>query len=743
MAGSSRSLGSLSLDLILKAGAFTAGMNAAERSANKSLTAIERRAYQFGRTLGNGIKIGASVAVAALGALTVAIGNSINNADAIRDLSIRIGVGTERLSEYAYAAKQTGTDIEGLGRGLKILSKNLAEAADPGSGKGKLFEALGVQVKDAAGNLKQLDVILPEIANKFKLLEDGTTKAALAQELFGKSGLELTEFLNQGADGLDDMGEKARSLGIIISEETAAAADEFNDRLADLRAQGAGFSNQVTSQLLPALNQTVEELAGLIQKGDLAANVVTLLSSAASFGVGALREYNNAVARTAIAFQLASETGQGYLELTRNIASFGIADGSVSGGLGRITSGYKDAEAALKGLVDEQERSARIAANNANLPSNFSTGSRRRGGPTSSEIEETKAATQASKERIATEQRLAKLLGGDGAGGSKKKTGGKSEAEKQAEQLQAAYERQNESLDRQIELFGQTGEAAQLSYELQNGELSKLNESEKQNLLVKAQRLDQMKLEDELGDAANKRLMEESEAVATGVKETDRLIADMEFELSLIGKTNAEREKAIALRSLDANATDAQRESVAGLVDELHRAEELQGFIDDFKTGLADAFVDFATGAKSAKDAFGDFADELFKRALQFVADKAIQALFDSFGNMGTGTGASGGGTGFWSGLLSAFGGGRAAGGQVNPGMFYRINESGMEMATVDGKDYLMTGSKSGTVTSAGNMGGVSVVNNFKFASPTSQRTQEQVAQRMGQKVEEIQRRNG
>lgn len=739
----SRSLGVLTLDLILRAGAFTAGMTGAERAANKSLTNIERRAYAFGRTVGQGLKIGAGIAVAALGALTVAIGKSIDNADQIRDLSIRIGVGTERLSEYAYAAKQTGTDIEGLGRGLKILAKNLAEAADPTSGKGELFEALGVNVKDAAGNLKQLDVILPEIANKFKLLEDGTTKAALAQELFGKSGLELTEFLNQGGDGLEEMAAKARSLGIIISEETAAAADQFNDRLADLRAQGQGFSNQVTSQLLPALNQTVEELAGLIRQGDLAANVVTLLSTAASFGVGVLREYNNAVARVSIAFGVAASAGEGLIEVQKNIQSFGLAEGTVGGGLSKISNGYKEASLSLKQLTDQQERAAAIAANNANLPSNFSTGSRGRGRASAEDIAETKAATEASKERIATEQRLAKLLAGDGAGGSKKRSGGKSDAEKEADQLKAAYERQNESLDQQIALFGQTGEAAQLNYELQHGELSKLLPLEKESLLTKAQRLDQMKLEEELSTAADKRLKEENENISDGIKATNQLIDDMEFELSLIGKTNAEREKAIALRSLDANATEAQREQVAGLVEELHRAEELQGFIDDFKTGLADAFVDFASGAKSAKDAWEDFTQQLFKRALQFVADQAIQMMFDSFSNMGSGSTNSGGG-GFWAGLLSLFGGGKAAGGNVLPGMFYRVNESGMEMATVDGRDYLLTGSKSGTVTPANRVGGGSSVTQI-FNNPVfgSRNSAQQLQQEAGIKQRIAMGRNG
>lgn len=45
-------------------------------------------------------------------------------------------------------------------------------------------------------------------------------------------------------------------------------------------------------------------------------------------------------------------------------------------------------------------------------------------------------------------------------------------------------------------------------------------------------------------------------------------------------------------------------------------AREKFAYFDDIKDGLADAFVDFATGAKTAKEAFGDFADMIFKRSV-------------------------------------------------------------------------------------------------------------------------------
>lgn len=741
MAGTN-SLGRLTLDLVLKAGAFTAGMTAAERQANKSLTAIEKRAYKFGQTLGAGIRSGAVIATAALAALGVAVGKSIDNADAMRDLSIRIGVGTEKLSEYAYAAKQTGTDIDGLARGLKILSKNAAEAADETSAKGKLFEALGIDVIDPiTKSLKSLDQLLPEIANKFKNLEDGTTKAALAQELFGKSGLELIEFLNQGGQGLDEMGEKARRLGIVISEDTAAAADEFNDRLADLRAQGAGFANEVTAQLLPALNQTVSELSSLIKQGDFASNTVTLLTGAINLGVGAIQVYNRAVQAASSLMYGYAESIAGVWEMQKNIATLGFADGTVAGGIGRTTDALKGMNAERDKMIAGIERERAISANNANLPSNFSSGSSRRGGPTKEEIEATKAATAAVKDREATEKRLNAMFASGGGGG--KKGGGKSDAEKEAEQLKKAYDQMIANQERTIALFGEEGEAAQIAYDIKSGVLSKYSEAEQQQLLTNAKRIDQQKEMDELEKAAAKASEDEFKSMKEGRDQTDLMLQDMEFEISLIGKSNEARERAIFLRGLDKDATDEQREAAAAFFDEIKKGQEMDGFMQDFKEGFEDAFVDFASGAKSAKEAFADFADSIFKRALQFLADKAINAMFDAFSRAGgTGAGAGSGGGFNWGALVGAFfGGGKASGGAVNAGMFYRVNENGPEMLSVSGKDYLMMGSNSGVVTpNRGGVGGATQNNQFIFAAPTNPKTQTQVAARTGFELRRAQR---
>lgn len=701
MAGTS-SIGRLTLDLVVRAGSFTQGMTAAERQANKSLSAIEKRAYKFGQAVGTSIKAGAVLAVAALGTIALAVGQAIDKADEMRDLSNRTGIATEKLSEYAYAAKQTGTDIDGLGRGLKILSKNLAEAADPKSGKGKLFEALGVGVKDAQGNLKQLDAILPEIANKFKLMEDGTTKAALAQELFGKSGVDLIEFLNQGAIGLEEMGAKAKELGIIIGTDTANAADEFNDRLGDLKARVDGFSLTVSAGLLPQLNLTAAEFEEIAKKGDLASNVISLISSAASFGVGAIKEYNNAVARTSIVFGLAAEAAAGYYEIAKNMSTLGFADGGVVEGAKRMAGAYREAQGQLDKLTEAQDRADREAKVRAETAGQYTdSNTRRRGGGLS--VEQLRANAKDRAEAEATAKRLASMFGG-GTGGSSRSgsRGGKSDAEKEADKLKAAYDRMNESLTEQIGTFGLVGEAAKVRYELEHGELSKLTDAEKESLIVKAEKLDAMNLEKELQGAAAKAADEEYKRITDGIKQTDEFIDQLKFELELMGMTNLERMKAIELRHLDANATDEQRQAVADLIEAQKNAADAAEGMDVLRDSTQGLFEDLMSGAKSGKEAFGDFVDSVLAGISRLVAQKLTEQLLGSFGS--TGGGAAGGG---WASLFaSLLGGGKAAGGTVQPWSIHPVNELGMEGLTVNGKDYLMTGSQSGVVTPNNKLGG-------------------------------------
>lgn len=293
----SKGLGTLTLDLVARIGGFEKGLDKAARHADKRMKDIEARARKFGAALGVAMAAGAAAAGTALVAMTK---QAIDAADRLNDISQRLGIGTEALSAWGYAAQQSGTDLEALNTGLVRFTKNVAAAMDEGSRQGEIFAALGVSITDAAGNLRTVESLLPEVAQAFAGMENATLEAALAQELFGRSGTDLLQLLNLGADGLAEMEARARDLGLVISQDTASAADEFNDQLANLEALAKGAGLQLAQELLPAMTQLVVAMREALQEGQPLAKLIEFVGDQADaaaadfeFFAGTIRDLTN------------------------------------------------------------------------------------------------------------------------------------------------------------------------------------------------------------------------------------------------------------------------------------------------------------------------------------------------------------------------------------------------------------------------------------------------------------------
>lgn len=147
-------------------------------------------------------------------------------------------------------------------------------------------------------------------------------------------------------------------------------------------------------------------------------------------------------------------------------------------------------------------------------------------------------------------------------------------------------------------------------------------------------------------NAQTKAANDRADAIEQGRAATDALIADMEQELSLVGMTAEERERAIALRYADANATDEQRERIAALATEISRARESQYVIDDIKGSVVGFAVAAGSGFGGTADAFEDMTDRIKRAAIQLLAEKAVQWLFGLLLGGGT-TVADNGSAGF------------------------------------------------------------------------------------------------
>lgn len=144
------------------------------------------------------------------------------------------------------------------------------------------------------------------------------------------------------------------------------------------------------------------------------------------------------------------------------------------------------------------------------------------------------------------------------------------------------------------------------------------------------------------------------------------LLEDMEFELDLIGRGNAEREVMNLLREqgIDLMSQEAKGAITAAKAFE-KEAEAMQATVnlmDDFRFAASDALTDFVTGAKSAKDALKDFFDSVAEQITRAIAEKWVAQLFGQAGTTGQGT-QGGGWLNAIMGLFTGSAGASSAGG--------------------------------------------------------------------------------
>lgn len=287
---SNNTLARLSVELAANTAAFQQDMGKAARIAEQEMKGVADAAMKAGGLIGAGLAAGAA-------AFTALAKQSINAADEMGETAQKIGMSTESLSAYSYIAKMSGTDTDTLTNAVKKLNVNVVDAAR-GQGAAKdAFAALGIELKDQNGQLKDSDTIIREVSGRMSEFEDGAVKTALATDIFGKAGADLIPMLNQGEEGFAALTKEAEQMGLILSTETANAAGEFNDSLDRMKSAIAGNVNTVVAQMLPVFNQLAGDMAKASMEGGVLTGIANGLAVAfkvmvtGGYTVAAVLEY--------------------------------------------------------------------------------------------------------------------------------------------------------------------------------------------------------------------------------------------------------------------------------------------------------------------------------------------------------------------------------------------------------------------------------------------------------------------
>lgn len=271
-------------------GADTAVLETKLKDASSSLSAFGANIQKFGMVAASGL------AGAAVG-LGYSIKKTIDSADQIQKVSEKIGIPVEELSALKYAAELADVPMETLSKSVVKLSKAMAEAArDPASEAARAFAAIGVAVKNSDGTLRNSGSVISDIAEKFAGYRDSAEKTALAVAIFGKAGAEMIPLLNAGRAGLEQAATEAKRYGVVLSDETAQAAQAFNDNLKKMSTITQGIVTQITAEMLPAFKGlsdamlTSKENSALMKTA--ADGLVVVLRTLVSVTVGGMVAFN-------------------------------------------------------------------------------------------------------------------------------------------------------------------------------------------------------------------------------------------------------------------------------------------------------------------------------------------------------------------------------------------------------------------------------------------------------------------
>ena len=197
----------------------------------------------------------ASLAGAGVAAsLVAAVRSTANFGDQMGHAAQRLGITTESMSRLRYAALQSDATFEQLEQGLNRLGQGTVTNA-------ALFDRLGIATRDSAGNMRASDALFKDVADLFAAMPAGIEETNLAIALFGRElGPRLLPTLNNGADGLRELGDEAERFGRVVTDEAAESAILFNDNLSKLMEAGTGLVHVLGNAVIPAIARLSTEM---------------------------------------------------------------------------------------------------------------------------------------------------------------------------------------------------------------------------------------------------------------------------------------------------------------------------------------------------------------------------------------------------------------------------------------------------------------------------------------------------
>ena len=724
-------LGSLLVSLGLNSGEFDRGLDKARRNlrtAGKDFDTQGARMERLGFRIGRSIRTIAAATVAiGIGLVTRELSHLIRSgldyASSLEEQAEQLGVTTDQLQEYRYAASQVGITTEQLDKGLAFLTRTLGELQQGAKAPNDALERLGFTQKQMAEiAAKGAGGAIPMLADALAKIKDPAEKAAIAADLFGaKLGGKFLTLMHGGSQAINNLRDAAHEFGIVLSEQQIQNADATADKLGRLKMVLQARIAGVIADNAEAIGRLADSLANLIDKALKAA--------------GAWLQFRAATS-------------------TQN-EQFARADAYLAG--------RRDLTAAQRATA--QTRARQIIDQRLNLRTETTSVL---GGLIKIRRTRMTPGSQPKPQPRQPDKPLDVVtpipLSGSGGGGSKRSKGGGGKSGPTAAEIESRFNDElagytQQTLSAMSQMAGSAEEAAEL--ELRGVEISRIRtldsiQNEEDFSSVQKQRLSEQveelasqersridfdkrrRLEQEASDVARQTYEgerdqlqtqasmadtdEERQRIALELLELDQEFKRNELQRIIYSDTRNEVEKALAqqaLNQLNANAEMERRATirqsetrVQAYLREINKTPgQINEAIDEIKISglerLNDELVDALVNFKSLGEVARSVLRQILADLLRLQIQKAIISPLASF--LGLGASALGGFGGLPMTMGAAMGGinstlasvvpyipfsGLASGGPVHIGKTYLVGENGPELFTADNSGEIISNSE-------------------------------------------------
>jgi hypothetical protein len=254
----------------------------------------------------------------------------------------QVGVTTDQLQAYRLVAAQAGVEAEQFDVALTKLARTMGSANDGNKESIELFNSLGVKILDAAGKMRPVADVLPEVATGLVKIGTGSEQTAKEMEIFGKSGAKLTTMLGDLTQGNDALIASARKENALISPDTIKAWDTVGDSMKVVEQQwktliaefGAPIVMDGFNSLIEGLRTTKEEIQAI---GRAWQWVKGLVGNATGTSLSGMQEEAGKVTARIERLQSQPPTTMNQAELQRELARLSVLQRNITDSTPAVT----------------------------------------------------------------------------------------------------------------------------------------------------------------------------------------------------------------------------------------------------------------------------------------------------------------------------------------------------------------------------------------------------------------------